>query len=229
MSTTTLEVVRRRASARKVAEQARKAVTVLNLHFAGVAVLALVNLYLIVHMGFAYQQAHSQGDDAVAQQKVLLTTAQLGAAPLEGLDAKLAEATGESDVFYKKRLPSAYSQMLTELGALSKTDHVRLSGVQYGQTPVLEGSAGELTQVSMDANLTGDYRSLMTFINGLERDRMFFLVNSLSLNGAQSGTVNLRMRLTTYLRPKSADETKADMKQQATAGKDAKAVAGGAR
>ena len=34
---------------------------------------------------------------------------------------------------------------------------------------------------------------------------------------------------TTYLRPKSADEAKADAKQQAAAGKDAKAVAGGAR
>jgi hypothetical protein len=222
----TLEMAARRASARKIAEQARRAVTVLNLHFAGVALLALVNLYLIVHMGLSYQQAHSQNDDAVAQQKVLLTTAQLGALPLEGLDTKLMEATGEADTFYKKRLPSAYSQMLTELGELSSKGHVKLSGVQYGQAPVLEGSSGELTQVMMDANLTGDYRSLVTFINALERDRMFFLVNAIALNGAQSGTVNLRLRLTTYLRPKSPDEAKEAVKQQAAT---VKTTTGGAR
>lgn len=206
MSATTVEVISRRAQARKAVENARKAVTVANLHFAGVAVLGLVNLYLIVHMGVAYQQMHSQNDDAVAAQKVMLTTARLGAQPLEGLDAKLDEATSESDAFYRKRLPSAYSQMLSELGDLAKKDRVKLSRVQYGQTPVLEGTTAELTQVQMDANLSGDYRPLVVFMNSLERDRMFFLINAIALSGQQSGTVNLRLRLTTYLRAKGARE-----------------------
>ena len=57
-----------------------------------------------------------------------------------------------------------------------------------------------LTEVDMDATLTGDYRPLMQFLNGLERSRTFFMVNSITLSGQQSGTVNLRMRLLTYLR-----------------------------
>ena len=202
----TLEMVARRASARKIAEQGRKMLTILNLHFAGVALLGLVNLYLVIHILLAYQTAHSQNDDAVAQQKVLLTTAKLGAMPLEGLDAKLADATGQADAFYKKRLPSAYSQMLAEMGALATKEHVKLSRVQYGQTPVLEGSAGELTQVSMDANLSGNYRPLALLINGLERDKMFFLIRTITLSGQQSGTVNLRMGLTAYLRPRGPGE-----------------------
>lgn len=230
----TLEVVARRASARKVVEQARKAVTVLNLHFAGVALLGLVNLYLIVHMLLAYRQAHSQNDDAVAEQKVMLTTARLGAMPLEGLDAKLDEATSESDAFYRKRLPSSYSQMLTETGALASKEHVKLSRVQYGQLPVLEGTPGELTQVQMDANLSGDYRPLVLFMNDLERDKMFFVINAIALSGQQSGTVNLRLRLTTYLRAKSPDEVKDTAKDAAkptTVVKAAKTpvLAGGAR
>jgi hypothetical protein len=202
----TLEVVARRASARRIAEQARNAVTMLNLHFAGVAVLGLVCLYLVVHMLLSYQQMHSQNDDAVAAQRVTLTAAKLGAMPLEGLDAKLDEATSESDAFYRKRLPSAYSQMLTELGDLAKKDHVKLSRVQYGQTPVLEGSRAELTQVQMDANLSGDYRPLVLFMNSLERDKMFFLIDAIALNGQQGGTVNLRLRLTTYLRAREPGE-----------------------
>jgi len=227
----TLEVVARRASARKIAEQARKAVTMLNLHFAGVALLGLVNLYLIVHMALAYRQMHSQNDAAVADQKVQLTTARLGAMPLEGLDTKLDAATSESDAFYKKRLPSAYSQMLTELGALATKEHVKLSRVQYGQAPVLEGATGELTQVQMDANLSGDYRPLVLFMNDLERDKMFFVINAIALSGQQSGTVNLRLRLTTYLRPKAPGEDKEVAKPavKTTVKASNKTVAGGAR
>jgi len=38
------------------------------------------------------------------------------------------------------------------------------------------------------------------FINGLERDKMFFLIRGVTLTGQQSGTVGLRLGLTTYLR-----------------------------
>jgi type IV pilus assembly protein PilO len=38
------------------------------------------------------------------------------------------------------------------------------------------------------------------FLNGLERDKMFFMIQALTLTGQQSGTVGLRVRLTSYLR-----------------------------
>jgi len=72
---------------------------------------------------------------------------------------------------------------------------------------VLAGSAGELTEFRVDAGLSGDYRPLVQFINSLERDKMFFLIDSVTLTGQQSGTVNLRLRLKTYLRNRvPADE-----------------------
>ena len=51
----------------------------------------------------------------------------------------------------------------------------------------------------MDASLTGEYAPLMHFINGLERSKTFFLISGLTLTGQQGGTVNLRLRLNTYL------------------------------
>ncbi len=38
----------------------------------------------------------------------------------------------------------------------------------------------------MDASLSGDYRPLMLFINGLERDKMFFLVRGVTLTGSRA-------------------------------------------
>ena len=57
----------------------------------------------------------------------------------------------------------------------------------------------------MDAILNGDYRPLVLFMNSLERDKMFFLINGVTLTGQQSGIVGLRLKLTTYLRPAKAD------------------------
>ena len=52
----------------------------------------------------------------------------------------------------------------------------------------------------MDASLSGDYRPLVLFVNSLERDKMFFVITGVTLTGQQSGTVGLRVRLTSYLR-----------------------------
>ena len=70
--------------------------------------------------------------------------------------------------------------------------------------PVLAGSAGELMEERIDARLSGDYRSLVRFINSLERDKMFFVITGLTLTGQQTGMVNLRLRLTTYVRGNAA-------------------------
>jgi type IV pilus assembly protein PilO len=172
----------------------------LNLHWAGVGLLALVCLYLLAQMALLWHDQSNYDADAIAQQKVELKTAQIAAMPLRGLDQKVALATAESDRFYRDRLPAADSEMLTEIGVLSKRAGVRLTGVQYPQEPVLAGSAGELMEQRIDARLSGDYRPLVQFINALERDKMFFVITGLTLTGQQTGTVNLRLRLTTYVR-----------------------------
>jgi type IV pilus assembly protein PilO len=172
----------------------------LNLHWAGVGLLALVNLYLIVQMLFLWHASSRYNASAVAQQKVDRTIAASAVLPLRGLDGKLATATAESDRFYRDRLPESDSQVAAELGALTKKTGVRLAGAQYMHAPVLSGSAGELTELRIDARLSGDYRPLMLFLNSLERDKMFFVIKGVTLTGQQTGTVNLRLRLTTYLR-----------------------------
>lgn len=189
-----------------VRERARDWVTPLNLHWAGLGLLALLNLYLMIHMAFAWQQTKSRDADALAREQVALKTAQIQELPLQGLDVKLRAANADADIFYNERLPVSYSEVATEIGALAKKQGIRLTRVQYAPAPVAGDAAGKLTQVQMDAGLTGDYRSLVHFINGLERDRVFFLVSSVSLTGQQTGTVNLRIRIVTYLRGLGSDE-----------------------
>ena len=183
-----------------IRERTRGWLTALNLHWAGVAALGLVNVYLLVHMAFAYQTARSNDADAIAAARVDMKTAQIAAKPLEGLDAKLLTSSEQADRFTLERLPLNYSEVAAELGVLAKKQNVRLARVQYKQSPVAGDAAGQLTEVQMDASLAGDYRALVTFINSLERDKVFFVISALTLTGQQTGQVSLRLRVTTYLR-----------------------------
>ena len=188
-------------SSARLPERLRPLLNLVNLHYLGAALLLLLNLALAASIFSAWRATSGSGAEALAQQQVALKTAQLQARPLEGLDTKLVTATQQSDLFYDRRLPVTYSQVLTELGGLTHSQGVKLTRVQYNQLPVLTNSPGSLTEVRMDASLTGDYRPLVLFLNSLERDRMFFLISGLTLTGQQGGTVGLRLRLTTYLRP----------------------------
>lgn len=196
-----MTVMTRGVVTQNVTERTRALLTRLNLYYAGVGVLALVNVYLLVHMAFAWRSASGQDANAIAQQTVAMKTAEIAKKPLEGLDAKLAQATADADKFSERRLPFADSEVLAELGRLQKKEGVKLTRVQYAEpVTVLEGGAGELTEVRMDASLSGDYRPLVEFINGLERNKIFFVIDGVTLTGQQSGTVSLRLRLTTFLR-----------------------------
>jgi hypothetical protein len=172
----------------------------LNLHGAGVGLLVVVNVYLLVRMALLWHAASYYSADAMTQQRVELKAAVIAAEPLRGLDAKVGDSTAAADRFSRERLPATDSAMVSELGDVAKTHGVRLIRVQYTFAPVLAGSAGELQETRLDATLSGDYRPLVQFINSLERDKMFFVIKGLTLTGQQSGTVNLRLRLTTYLR-----------------------------
>lgn len=183
----------------RLTARARQLLTAVNLHFAGVAALIILNLFLIGHLIFSWQAVNASNQTAVAQQRTLLTTARLAARPLEGIDTRLADSTTQADAFYQHRLPYAFSQVLTELGTLTSRTGVRYSRGQYTETPVLSGPYA-LTEVRIDATIAGEYRSVIGFINAMERDKLFFNIRAITLSGQQTGQVNLRMRLITYLR-----------------------------
>lgn len=203
-----------------VRERAQGLLTPLNLHWAAVALLGLVNVYLLIHMVVAWRTVSSQDQDALQGQRVRLQTAKIAAKPLQGLDGKLRMASLEADRFSVERLPVSYSEVASELGRLKSANNVRLTRATYTQSAVAGDAAGQLTQVQIDAGLSGDYRGLMLFINGLERDKVFFLITGITLTGQQSGVVNLRIRMVTYIRGGVSDEDRAAVEIAPPAAKD---------
>ncbi len=122
-------------------------------------------------------------------------------APLRGLDKKIPLAHQQIDEFYKQRLPQESSAIAENLGKLAAENGVRIGSFKYAmKDPETVG----LRRMEIDADLGGDYLQLVRFINALERDRMFFLVDSVQLGGEQAGVVKLQMKAETYLRTGAA-------------------------
>src|SRR5271156_796408 len=122
--------------------------------------------------------------------------------PLRGLPQKVDLSRTQADEFYADRFPSAYSTISATINDLATKNSVRLTNLAYTPTPAIAG----LAQIRMDASLSGEYAPLMHFINGMERSKTFFLISGLTLTGQQGGTVNLRLRLNTYLHASNSNQ-----------------------
>jgi len=168
----------------------------LNLHFAGVAALVILCLYLGVRIFLVSGNTGAAGEEAIVVAQSRVAAAEIAAKPLRGVDSKLAASQDDAAKFYEQRLPYAYSDVATQLGALAKKNNVRLSRAGYTQAAPANG----VTELRIDASVSGEYRSLAEFINGLERNKSFFLIENVALSGAQNGLVNLQMRIGTWIR-----------------------------
>jgi type IV pilus assembly protein PilO len=173
----------------------KKLISLLNLHIAVAAVLLILNLVLGVRLFLAWRTLHDAGPDELAQQQTTLRALQLEMSPLRGLPQKVTQSRSQADEFYAARFPSAYSTISATINDLTTKNSVRLTNLAY--TPF--AATGGLSEVRLDASLSGEYPALMHFINALERSKTFFLISGITLTGQQGGMVNLRLRLITYL------------------------------
>ena len=118
-------------------------------------------------------------------------------APLKDLPKKVVLAGHQITDFYKKRFPTTESQILTEFGKVASANGVK---IEQGKNKLKDTEEGGLEPVEMEWNLAGSYSSLAHFINALERDEMFFIIDGVSLGGQPQGPVKLEMKVETYLK-----------------------------
>jgi hypothetical protein len=169
-------------------------------HYAGFAVLLILIIVLAVRFGMDWAAISTRTTDALAGKQVELKALDMQTAPLRGLDKRVVLTRDQIKDFYANRIPANYSSFATRIGELQVKSGVHLSRLTYTQ-----GKPGaNLTEVSLDAGISGDYPQIMHFVNSLERDKTFFVIRAMSLTGQQGGLVNLRLRVSTWLRPDAA-------------------------
>src|SRR6185437_2082960 len=164
--------------------------TLINLHLAGAAVLAALVLTLSIKVGLAVHAASATNSEAYQQEQIRSIQLRAQMAHLQNLPQKVERSRTDAGHFYEMRIAPNYSTIAEQLGDTAIRNQVRLSRAEYSPSPAIDG----LTEVRIDASLSGDYTPLMHFINDLERDKdhVFFIIDGVTFTGQQGGLVNLR-------------------------------------
>jgi type IV pilus assembly protein PilO len=158
---------------------------------AGVDLLALV-VYISPLVGSAETRRMQ-----INQLQAELNAKTRQVAPLKDLPRKVQQASHQIADFYTRRIPEQNSQIPSEFGKLASANGVTIEQVKY---KVKEPGPGKLEPVEMEADLAGNYTSLARFINALERDDMFFIIDSVTLGGQPQGPVKLNVKLEAFLK-----------------------------
>jgi type IV pilus assembly protein PilO len=181
----------------------RSLFTKLNLHFLVMGVVLAFDIFMGVRFALAWREIRSDQSSAFVAQQIHYGQLRAQMQHLNDLPKKVDIAGDDAQKFYDARIAPNYSTVVAQLDGTMEKTNVRLAHSAYGQQPAIPG----LTEVLIDAGLSGQYTDMMHFINDLERDRdhVFFIIDGVTFTGEQGGVVNLRLRLRTYLRSNAPD------------------------
>ncbi|HUJ41115.1 MAG TPA: GspMb/PilO family protein [Candidatus Acidoferrales bacterium] len=95
------------------------------------------------------------------------------------------------------RSSTGYSAIVSDLGKVTAE-----AGLPPGAVAFKQKSADEkgIIEVEVTAVVEGNYASLVKFINGLERSRNLYLIDSLSLASSRETGARLSLAMRTYFR-----------------------------
>jgi len=139
------------------------------------------------------ESRHQQISQLSAELKIKTRSVE----PLRGMDKKVVLAKEQISQFYRDRFGSRDSDITGELGKLASDSGVRILQAKYKQE---DPETSGIVPVEVEGNFSGDYLQLVRFINALERSKLFFTVDSISLASEGTGPIRLEVKLHSYLR-----------------------------
>ena len=97
---------------------------------------------------------------------------------------------------------SGSSSLSAELGGIAKKSGVQLEDLTFKPTPIPERG---MMEVAFDSTISGDYKSVIQFLNGLQRSANNYVVESLTLapessNQGPANVIKVGLHVKTYLR-----------------------------
>ncbi len=110
----------------------------------------------------------------------------------------------DCDHFEQSLFPasSGYSAVRSELGAIARKSGIQLEDLTFKETKIANRG---MTEVAIDATVGGDYKSVIGFLNGLQRSANLYEVDGLTLasenaNQASANAIKVALHLKTYFR-----------------------------
>ena len=173
------------------------------------AILIVLGVLLAADLGLAIYSWQLSSSPQTPQREFDEQTTKLGV--LKG-DIKSAQSikdnmprTRSDCEKFEQSLPAAstgYSSIEAELDEIAKKSGLRIETRAQKQKDIPNRGMAE---VSIDATVSGDYGSVVRFVNGLQRSQRFYVVDGLALatdaqSQAPAGLVRVGVHVRTYFR-----------------------------
>ncbi len=118
--------------------------------------------------------------------------------------ARIPDIQKDCDAFERSLFPESTvnSTVTAELSALAAKSNLRLDNRMFHRKEV---KGHNLTELEIDVQVTGDYRNVVRFLNGLQRSTNFYAVEGLSARSeakenAARGALRVEIHIKTYVR-----------------------------
>lgn len=164
------------------------------------AVLCLLDLGLLIYMvlpGSSSSELRARKQSLQAQVDELKREV----APLQGMDKKLVETRQDIKGMYQERIPSQWSQISAALQKVTHDTGVTTQSVKYTTDSTDKGDLPSVQRLQIETTVSGDYSKVARFINGLEQEKLLFVIRQITLNSTQeSGAVTLQIKFVTFLK-----------------------------
>jgi Tfp pilus assembly protein PilO len=122
----------------------------------------------------------------------------------KGIEQSMPSTQQDCDKFEKSLLPSntGYSAVTEELSEIARKTGLQFSSKNFHQKDV---ASRKLTEVELEASISGDYASVVKFLNGLQRSQNVYVVDGLALSSENQtqgppNVLRLSLRMRTYFR-----------------------------
>jgi type IV pilus assembly protein PilO len=175
-----------------------------------ILIVTAVAILILSDAGMMLYSSQVSSSDRSGRQELAaqMTEIQLLRADVARAEAiRLVMPTTKKDCErFKESLPSTrsgYSLITSELGDVGHNAGLQISALEFHSADI---PARDLTEVSVDASVTGNYKSIMQFVNGVQRSKNYYIVESLSLATDTSGvpgapgTVRVNVHLKSYFK-----------------------------
>ncbi len=173
-------------------------------------ILAGVSLLILADVALAGYSWHLANSPNTSPQQLTDETRKLKffRADVEAAEksaASFPKNVQECDKF-EANLPQAVSASSTisaDLSDISKKAGVQLTDIKFSDK---QAEGRDIAQREMDANITGEYASVVRFLNGLQKSPNYYVVDSLDLatESSSPNLIRVKVHMRTFFRGTAA-------------------------
>ncbi len=169
----------------------------------GLALLALADCGLAA---FSWQQASAPRtpQQELDRQTIQLKLLQGDIGRARAIQQSMPATQMDCEKFEKSLFSAGtgYSAVTEELGGIARKAGLQISGLNFHRKEIPNR---ELSEVELEATISGGYAGVVRFLNGLQRSENVYIVDSLTLASESqpqgvSGAVRVTLRMRTFFR-----------------------------